>query len=708
MKRARPIAVVTLSSLLILGLGRVGLSQQRPAEQRVLIGFKEGIGRQAAGKRRAWVRNLGGEVQHSFRFLPLVSARLPQSLISKLKDLTEIAYVEDDIIVHAVAQEIPWGVDHIDAELVWSTSTGKGVTVAILDTGIDYDHPDLIDNIAGGINFAGWWWSDGSTNKFLWNDKYGHGSHCAGIVAASNNDIGVVGVAPGARLQAVKVLGDDGTGYVSDIIQGLEWCVENVIDIVSMSFGSVEYSESLDNACQAAYGAGVLLVAAAGNENGGALHYPGACESVIAVSATNANDEVADFSSIGPEVELAAPGVDIKSTYRYGAYGIGSGTSMACPHVAGTAALVFAANPTLSHQQVRLRLRTTADDLGAPGPDNLYGYGLVNAAAAAQTADVHDVAVAHIDAASSVLGGEIVEITVTVQNHGTVHETFNIVLTDDTEAATIGTELVSLAAAATTAVSFSWDTAGATSGSHTLTATAGPVTGETDTADNSKSTTVTLEASVFDIAITAVTAPSTVLQGDAASVDVAVENAGNQDVASDITVILTDDTDGVAIGGQIISGGLTADASITLTYSWQTDDLTSVGDHILTASHDLADDDTSNDSRSTTVTVQGEPAAPIAYVNIDMAKQSFWTWWRVTATVTIVDEQATPIGGATVRGHWSGVYERNVSGVTTNGQVTFWTGWMQTSGALTLTIDGITKNSLEYILYGETGESISH
>jgi len=639
MKRARPIAVVTLSSLLILGLGRVGLSQQRPAEQRVLIGFKEGIGRQAAGKRRAWVRNLGGEVQHSFRFLPLVSARLPQSLISKLKDLTEIAYVEDDIIVHAVAQEIPWGVDHIDAELVWSTSTGKGVTVAILDTGIDYDHPDLIDNIAGGINFAGWWWSDGSTNKFLWNDKYGHGSHCAGIVAASNNDIGVVGVAPGARLQAVKVLGDDGTGYVSDIIQGLEWCVENVIDIVSMSFGSVEYSESLDNACQAAYGAGVLLVAAAGNENGGALHYPGACESVIAVSATNANDEVADFSSIGPEVELAAPGVDIKSTYRYGAYGIGSGTSMACPHVAGTAALVFAANPTLSHQQVRLRLRTTADDLGAPGPDNLYGYGLVNAAAAAQTADVHDVAVAHIDAASS---------------------------------------------------------------------TAGPVTGETDTADNSKSTTVTLEASVFDIAITAVTAPSTVLQGDAASVDVAVENAGNQDVASDITVILTDDTDGVAIGGQIISGGLTADASITLTYSWQTDDLTSVGDHILTASHDLTDDDTSNDSRSTTVTVQGEPAAPIAYVNIDMAKQSFWTWWRVTATVTIVDEQATPIGGATVRGHWSGVYERNVSGIATNGQVTLWTGWMQTSGTLTLTIDSIVKNNLEYVLYGETGESISH
>ncbi len=708
MKRERLVAAVMFSGLLILGLSRVGFSQQRPAEQRVLIGFKGGTGRQAADTRGAWVRNLGGEVQHSFRFLPLVSARLPQSLISKLKEHVEIAYVEDDIIVRAVAQEIPWGVDRIDAELVWNTSTGKGVTVAILDTGIDYDHPDLADNIAGGINFAGWWWRDGSTNKLHWDDKNGHGSHCAGIVAASNNDIGVVGVAPGASLQAVKVLGDDGIGYVSDIIQGLEWCVDNASDIVSMSFGSVEYSESLDNACQATYAAGVLLVAAAGNENGGALHYPGACESVIAVSATNANDEVADFSSIGPEVELAAPGVDIRSTYGHGVYAVSSGTSMACPHVAGTAALVCAANPTLSHQQVRLRLRTTADDLGAPGPDNLYGYGLVNAAAAAQTADAHDVAVAHIDVASSVLGGEMVEITVTVQNQGTVHETFNIVLTDDTGAATIGTELVSLAATASSAVSFSWDTAGATPGSHTLTATAGPVTGETDTADNSKSTTVTLEASVLDIAITAVTAPSTVLQGDVASVDVVVENAGNQDAASDITVILTDDTDGVAIGEQTVGGGLTAGASTTLTYSWQTDDLTSVGDHILTAGHDLADDDTSNDSRSMTVTVQAEPAAPIAYVNIDMAKQSFWTWWRVTATVTIVDDQAAPIGGATVRGHWSGVYERNVSGIATNGQVTFWTGWMQTSGTLTLTIDSIVKNSLEYVLYGETSESISH
>ncbi len=706
MKKSYSARAAILLGLLVACLANTAFAQDRPSGQRVLIGFKDGLGQQAAENRRIWVRDLGGEVHHSFGFLPLVSAGLPEHLIAKLKDRPEIAYIENDIMMHAIGQETAWGVERIGADNVWSTNTGKGVSVAILDTGVDYDHPDLAGNIAGGINYAGWWWKDGSTNKAYWDDKYGHGSYCAGIVAALDNNIGVVGVAPGASLWVVKVLGDDGNGYISDIIQGLEWCVDSGIDIASMSFGAAEYSESLANACNAAYDAGVLLVAAAGNEKGGPVIYPAAYKSVIAVSATNINDVIADFSSTGPEVELAAPGANIKSTYRNSGYAIGSGTSMACPHVAGTAALAWAADPSLTAEQLRIRLQETAEDLGAAGRDNLYGYGLVNAAAAAQVADIHDVAVTAIAAPSSVFAGDIVAIDVTVQNQGTFNEAFDVVLTDDTDGVTIETQSVSLAANTSATVSFSWDTIDAELLGHTLTATAGPVADETDIADNSKSTAVTVEMPVTDIAVTGVSAPGSVVQGDVASVDVTVENTGNQDVTSNITVALSDDTDGITIGTQTITGGLAAGDSTTVNFSWNTSGA-SIGKHTLTASHDFTDDDGDNDSGSTTVTVQEKPAVPTAYVNIDMSVQAFWTLWRAAATVTITDGAAV-INRATVRGRWSGAYRANVSGTTQNGQVSFGTGWILTAGTVTFTVDSVVRNSQSCVLYGETSDSINH
>ena len=695
-----------LLGFLVACLANTAFAQDGPSWQRVLIGFKDGLGQQAAENRKIWVRELGGEVHHSFWFLPLISAVLPEHLIAKLKGRPEIAYIENDIMMHAIGQETAWGVQRIGADRVWSTNTGKGVNVAILDTGVDYDHPDLAGNIAGGINYAGSWWKDGSTNRLYWDDIYGHGSYCAGIVAALNNNIGVVGVAPGANLWTVKVLGDDGNGYISDIIQGLEWCVDSGIDIASMSFGAAEYSESLANACDAAYDAGVLLVGAAGNEKGGPVIYPAAYESVIAVSATSTNDVIADFSSIGPEVELAAPGVNIKSTYRNGGYAIGSGTSMACPHVAGAAALTWAADRSLTAEQLRIKLQQTAEDLGAAGPDNLYGYGLVNAAAAAQAADIHDVAVTAIAAPSSVFAGDIAAIDVTVQNQGTFNEAFDIVLTDNMGAVTIGTRSVSLATNTSAMVSFSWHTTGAEPGSHTLKATAGPVANETDTADNFRSTTVAVEMPATDIAVTAVAAPSSVVQGDLVSVGVTIENAGNQDVTSNITVALSDDTYGITIGTQTITGSLAAGNSSTVTFSWNTSGAT-IGKHTLTAHHDFADDDGGNDYRSTTITVQEKPAVPIAYVHIDMSVQAFWTLWRAAATVTITDGAAV-INGATVQGKWSGGYKANVSGTTQNGQVSFSTGWILTAGTVTFTVDSVVRNSQSCVLYVETSDSISH
>lgn len=216
-------------------------------------------------------------------------------------------------------------------------------------------------------------------------DDNGHGTHCAGIIAAVDNDEGVIGVAPGANLYALKVLNKQGSGTISNIVSAIEWSIDNNTNIISMSLGSDYYSATLKNACDKAETAGILLVAAAGNDYDASfsdtVDYPGGYGSVIAVAATDDQDNRAWFSSTGPAVELAAPGVNIYSTYwsRGSTYKSLSGTSMACPHVAGTAALVWAAHPEYKNSEVRAKLTNTATDLGTSGRDTMYGFGLVNA-----------------------------------------------------------------------------------------------------------------------------------------------------------------------------------------------------------------------------------------------------------------------------------------------------------------------------------------
>jgi subtilisin/minor extracellular protease Epr len=191
------------------------------------------------------------------------------------------------------------------------------------------------------------------------------------------------------------MLDSTGSGYISDLIAAIEWAVEtrkdtdtsNNIQIISMSLGSNSGSTALKTACSQAYDSGILLVAAAGNDGnkkgtGNSVDYPGVYSSVIAVAATDFMDNRASFSSTGPAVELAAPGVNILSTYQDSLASL-SGTSMACPHVAGTAALVLATNPSFTNGNIRNRLAQTATDFGTPGRDKLYGYGLVNAKSAA-------------------------------------------------------------------------------------------------------------------------------------------------------------------------------------------------------------------------------------------------------------------------------------------------------------------------------------
>ena len=310
-----------------------------------------------------------------------------------------IAHIEADGRAYAVEETLPWGVDRIDAEVVHAAANkGTGVKIAIIDTGIG-PHPDLL--VQDGHRYL----NSGEISDSNYADDNGHGTHCAGIAAAQDNDFGVIGVAPEASLYAVKVLDSSGSGYYGDIIAGIEWCIANGIQVISMSLGGSTTSTDLENICNSAYyDHGIIVVAAAGNSGnrpgaGDNINYPAKYDSVIAVAATDQNDSRAKWSSTGLAAELSAPGVNIYSTYLNNGYATASGTSMACPHVSGTVALVKAANSSMTNVQVRERLQITADDLGATGWDEKYGYGLVDAeeAASGQTTPTNNPPVANTD-----------------------------------------------------------------------------------------------------------------------------------------------------------------------------------------------------------------------------------------------------------------------------------------------------------------------
>lgn len=213
-------------------------------------------------------------------------------------------------------------------------------------------------------------------------DGNGHGTHCAGTIAAAINGAGVVGVAPAAFLFAVKVLSSSGSGAWSNLIAGIDWCITNRMRIVSMSLGAPSAPSAVETICNTAWSKGLLLIAAAGNE-GGPVGAPAKFGSVVAVSAIDSGNLLASFSNRGPEVELCAPGVNVLSTLPGGTHGRLSGTSMACPHVSGAAALAWGGHRYSDNVTVRRLLARTSDNLGIPGRDEKFGYGRVDAAQAA-------------------------------------------------------------------------------------------------------------------------------------------------------------------------------------------------------------------------------------------------------------------------------------------------------------------------------------
>jgi len=276
-----------------------------------------------------------------------------------------------------------WGLPKIEAPAAWDISTGSSnVVIAVVDTGIDLDHPDL--SCSGKLT-AGW---DFVNNDATPDDDHGHGSHVAGIAAAcTNNSTGVAGVAWNARLMPVKVLDYNGNGTYEGVAAGVTYAVDQGADIINLSLGGFDDSATLANAIQYADAHGVLVAAAAGNcaQDGyqcnyltNPIMYPAAYSTTIAVAATDSADNWATFSEHHPYVDVAAPGVSIYSTVP-GSYNYMTGTSMATPHVAGLAALLWSLDPSLTHDEVRNIIQSTADDLGDPGKDEYFGHGRINA-----------------------------------------------------------------------------------------------------------------------------------------------------------------------------------------------------------------------------------------------------------------------------------------------------------------------------------------
>ena len=306
----------------------------------------------------------------------------PVTAARRLDSATGVTWAEPNWTIHALgAPDDPLFAQQPDLALLgfpaaWDAGTG-GVPVGIVDTGIDQDHEDLVGRVAACASASG-----GRVTPGACADDAGHGTHVAGTIgAAANNGAGIAGIAFSSPLIVCKALGSDGSGTTADIAACLAWTHQAGAKVISMSLGGPA-SRTLAAAVTAAWDrggrSGSLLVAAAGNDGDATLNYPAALPDVVSVAATDDQGNPAPFSNANPDVELAAPGVDVLSDRMGGGYVRMSGTSMATPHVAAIAALVASAHPSTAKAR-RARLDQTARDRLAPGRDPPTGFGLIDA-----------------------------------------------------------------------------------------------------------------------------------------------------------------------------------------------------------------------------------------------------------------------------------------------------------------------------------------
>lgn len=265
-----------------------------------------------------------------------------------------------------------WNLPLIETEKGWEIGKGSSdVIVAVIDTGVDLNHPDLQGRLVSGYNFV--------NNGAQPQDDVGHGTHVAGVIAAqTNNSLGVAGITWNNKIMPIKVLDSSGKGNTYSVAQGVIWATDHGAKVINMSLGNYANAQFLHDAIRYAYDHDVVLVAASGNDNTIKPGFPAAYPEVLAVAAADSRKNKASFSNYGDYIDVTAPGVNIASTYPHNQYSALSGTSMASPHAAALAALVRSVNPSLKNSEVMQVIRDTSIDIGARGQDQYFGYGLID------------------------------------------------------------------------------------------------------------------------------------------------------------------------------------------------------------------------------------------------------------------------------------------------------------------------------------------
>ncbi|MEJ9315039.1 S8 family peptidase [Priestia megaterium] len=308
-------------------------------------------------------------------FQVLHSKRDINTLIKIYNKLEEVEYAEPNHMLKAFYTSndpffaYQYGPQKVQAPDAWDVTTSNGnIKIAIIDTGVQLNHPELAIKLWPGYNFV-----EGNLNP---NDGNGHGTHVAGIAGAlTENSLGIAGIAPSASIIPVRALDNSGNGTLSNIANAITYSTNAGAKVINLSLGSSQGSITLENAINHAWNQGVVIVAAAGNEASNTLTYPAAYQNVIAVASTDINDQKSDFSNYGTWVEVSAPGSTILSTYTGSYYAYLSGTSMACPHVAGLAALLAAQGK--NNVQIKNTILSTCDPV--PGTGLYWTYGRINA-----------------------------------------------------------------------------------------------------------------------------------------------------------------------------------------------------------------------------------------------------------------------------------------------------------------------------------------
>ncbi len=514
-----------------------------------------------------------------------VPAGSEEATIARLARNPHVTFAEVDALVEpsgaatdpGYASE--WHLPKIGAPAAWDLAVGSGITIAILDTGVDGTHPDLAARLVPGWNVY-----DNNSNT---SDVYGHGTSVAGAAAAAmNNGVGIAGVAGSANIMPVRI--SDTTGYAlwSTIAQGVTWAADHRARVANISY-SVAGSSSVISAANYFRSKGGVVAVSAGNT--GAVDYTAPTSAMLVVAATDSSDARASFSTYGSFVSLSAPGVSIYTTANGGGYRYASGTSFSSPIVAGVAALILSRRPDYSPSQVEALLKSTATDLGSVGTDVYYGAGRVNAAAALQTAAVSGAgdAIAPVVAIASPTGGSVAGSVAVA-----VNATDNVGVTRvelRVNGVTVATDTVA-------PFQFSWNSAGIADGTARLTAVAYDAAGNTTTS-----------------AIVTVTVANATSTADttAPAVSIATPNTTTTPVSGTITVSINA-TDNVAVtkvelrvNGLVVASGNIAPYA----YAWNTNSVADGTATLTATAYDAAGN--SRVSTAVNVKVANDTIAPV-------------------------------------------------------------------------------------------------